>query len=82
MYTSLRHWVVRGTRTPKDKDEVNRREVFECDGRVCDLEVKGVPSLLRIIRKAAALARARPTLPSEKTLFVVYYESMKRKLIC
>jgi hypothetical protein len=30
--TKLRHWVVRGTGTPKDKDEVNRREVSECDG--------------------------------------------------
>jgi hypothetical protein len=28
----LSHWVVRRTGTPKDKDEVNRREVFECDG--------------------------------------------------
>jgi hypothetical protein len=26
------HWVVRGTGTPKDKVEVNRREVCECDG--------------------------------------------------
>ncbi len=25
-------WVVRGTGTPKDRDEVNRREVSECDG--------------------------------------------------
>ncbi len=28
----LIHWVVRGTGTPKDKDEVDRREV--CQGRV------------------------------------------------
>ena len=26
------HWVDRGTGTPKDRDEVNRREVCECDG--------------------------------------------------
>jgi hypothetical protein len=26
------HWVSRGTGTPKDRDEVNKREVFECDG--------------------------------------------------
>jgi hypothetical protein len=26
------HRVVRGTGTPEDKDEVNRREVYECDG--------------------------------------------------
>ncbi len=25
------HWVVRGTGTPKDRDEVNKREVSECD---------------------------------------------------
>jgi hypothetical protein len=26
------HWVGRGTGTPKDKDEVNKREVCECEG--------------------------------------------------
>jgi hypothetical protein len=26
------HWVSRGTGTPKDRDEVNRRDVYECDG--------------------------------------------------
>ncbi len=26
------HWVDRGTGTPKDRDEVNRRDVCECDG--------------------------------------------------
>ena len=31
-----RRWVGRGTGTPKDKDEVNRREVCECEGCVCD----------------------------------------------
>ena len=30
--TSSIHWVARGTGTPKDKDEVNRRDVCECDG--------------------------------------------------
>jgi hypothetical protein len=30
--TRLTHWVGRGTGTPKDKDEVNRREVCECEG--------------------------------------------------
>jgi hypothetical protein len=32
IYTPLTHWVGRGTGTPKDKDEVNRREVCECEG--------------------------------------------------
>ena len=31
-YTPRIHWVVRRTGTPKDKDEVNRRDVSECDG--------------------------------------------------
>ncbi len=26
------HWVEVGTGTPKDRDEVNRQEVCECDG--------------------------------------------------
>jgi hypothetical protein len=31
-FTRLSHWVGRGTGTPKDKDEVNKREVCECEG--------------------------------------------------
>ena len=34
IYTSHIHWVTRGTGTPKDKDEVNKGEVCECDGCV------------------------------------------------
>ena len=45
------HWVARGTGTPKDRDEVNRRDVCECDGWVCVLEVIGVPSRIRLTRK-------------------------------
>jgi hypothetical protein len=29
---TLIHWVGRGTGPPKDKDEVNKREVSECEG--------------------------------------------------
>ncbi len=32
MYSPHIHWVVRGTGTPKDKDDVNGRDVCECDG--------------------------------------------------
>jgi hypothetical protein len=39
-----RERVPRGTGTPKDTDEINRREVYECDGWVCVLEVINVPS--------------------------------------
>ncbi len=55
IYTSLIHWVVRGTWTPKDRDEVNTRDVCECDGWVCVPEVIGVPSRVSVIRKTASL---------------------------
>jgi hypothetical protein len=32
IYRPRIHWVPRGTGTPKDRDEVNRREVSDCDG--------------------------------------------------
>jgi hypothetical protein len=32
IYTTLTHWVGRGTGRPKDKDEVNKQEVCECEG--------------------------------------------------
>jgi hypothetical protein len=45
--------IYRGTGRPKDKDEVNKREVCECEGWVWDLDAIGAPSRLRTIRKAA-----------------------------
>jgi hypothetical protein len=30
------HWVGLGTGTPKDRDEVNKRELCECDGCLLD----------------------------------------------
>jgi hypothetical protein len=45
IYTSHIHWVDQGTGTLKDRDEVNRRDVCECDGWVCVLEVIGAPSI-------------------------------------
>ncbi len=50
------HWVARETGIPKDRDEVNKREVCESDGCVCDLEAIGAPSIFNVIRSAAALA--------------------------
>jgi hypothetical protein len=51
VYTTYIYWVVWETGTPKDIDEVTRREVSECDVWVCVLEVIGVPSRLRFTRK-------------------------------
>ncbi len=44
------------TQSPKDKDEVHKREVCECDGCVCDLETIGVPSIFNVIHSAADLS--------------------------
>ncbi len=41
---------------------MNKREVCECDGLVCDRGVKGAPSIFKVIRSAAALARMFPIL--------------------
>jgi hypothetical protein len=62
IYVSYIHWVPRGTGTPTDRDEVNRREFWVCDGWVCDLETIGVPSIFKTIRNAVVLSRTLPTL--------------------
>ncbi len=54
---------MQGTGTPKDKDEVNRRDVCECDGRVCVFEVIVAPSIFKLIRKAVVLVRVLSTFP-------------------
>ncbi len=36
---SRMYWVVRGTGTPKDKDEFDKSETGECDGWACDLDM-------------------------------------------
>ena len=56
------HWVVWGTGTPKDRDEVNRREFWVCDGWVCDLEAIGDPLIFKLIRSATTLVRMSSTL--------------------
>ena len=42
---TLTHWVVRQNKleTPKEKDEVNKREVYECDGRARDPDAMVAP---------------------------------------
>jgi hypothetical protein len=48
--------------TPKDRDEVKRREVWECEGWVCDVEGIGVPSIFKTIHRVTSLTRMFPTL--------------------
>jgi hypothetical protein len=70
------------TGTPKDKDEVDRREVCECDGWVCVLEVIVTLSRLRLTRKVADLDRSLDVMAGHDhvTYQIVYYESIKRDL--
>jgi hypothetical protein len=72
IYTSRIHWVDRGNETPKDKDEVKRREVYECDGWVCVLEVIDAPSRLRLTRTVSVLSRMLTTLDLNCTDTVVW----------
>ena len=52
--------------TPRDKDEVNKREIREYDGRVRDPEATAAPPTPKPTRKAEALARAPPTIASRR----------------
>ena len=56
--------MTRGTGTPKDRDEINKREVCECDGFVCDLDATGAPSISNYTHRLD---------------WVVYYESLNRE---
>ncbi len=68
------HWVPRGTGIPKDREEVNKREVWECDGWVCDLDV------MKERYEVVCLLWINKVRVKEKTESVVYYESIKREL--
>ena len=57
-----KHCIVHGTGTPKDRDEVNKRDACEWDGWVCERDVICAPSIFKFTRIAAALARVLPIL--------------------
>ena len=61
----LIHWVSRQNKleTPKEKTEVNKREVHECDVRTRDPDAMVVPPTPKPTCKTEALGRA-PTIPS------------------
>jgi hypothetical protein len=60
------HWVARQKKleTPKEKDEVNKREVHECDVRTHDPDAMVVPPTPKSTFKAEVLARDPPTIDS------------------
>jgi hypothetical protein len=58
------HWVARQNKLeiPRDKDEVNKREIHECDGRTHDPVTMVSPLTPKPTRKAEVLVRAPPTI--------------------
>ena len=52
--------------TPKEKDEVNKREVHECDVRTHDPDAMVVPPTPKTTCKDEVLVRAPPTITSRK----------------
>ncbi len=50
--------------TPRDKDEVNKWEIRECDGRAHDPDTMVAPLTPKPTRKDEALVRAPPTIAS------------------
>jgi hypothetical protein len=58
------HWVSRQNKLeiPGDKDEVNKREIHECDGRAHDPDTMVVPLTPKPTRKTEPLSRAPTTI--------------------
>ena len=67
-----------GTGTPKDRDEVNKREIRECDGRAHDPDTMVAPPTPKPTRKAEALARAPPTIASSREEDAALKEGLNR----
>jgi hypothetical protein len=60
------HWVPRQNKLeiPRDKDEVNKREIHECDGRAHDPDTMVVPLTPNPTRRVESLPRVSPTIAS------------------
>jgi hypothetical protein len=58
------HWVARQNKLeiPRDKDEINKRHIHECDGRARDPVTMVAPLTPKPTCKAEALVRAPPTI--------------------
>ncbi len=62
------HWVARQNKlgVPRDKDEVIKREIHECDGRAYDPDTMVAPLTPKPTHKAEPLARAPSTIASRR----------------
>ena len=66
IYMTHIHWVARQNKleTPKEQDEINKREVHEYDGQARDPDAMVAPPTPKPTRKAEAFDRAPPTIAS------------------
>jgi len=73
------HWVERQNKLeiPKEKDEVNKREVHACDVRTRDPDAMVVPPTPKPTCKAEALAKAPP-----KCFFFCFFEKEDLRCRC
>ncbi len=75
------HWVERQNKLeiPRDKDEVNKWEIHECDGRTYDPDMIVVQLTPKTTLKTQVLVRTPPTIVScrEKKEFI--FKSIKRR---
>ena len=62
------HWVARQNKLeiPKDKDEVNKQDIHDCDGRAHDPDTMVAPLTPKSKRKAKAFTRAPSTIASSR----------------
>ena len=63
------HWVARQNKLeiPKDKDEVNKEDIHDCDGRPHDPDTMVSPLTPKPKRKAEDFTRAPPTIVLSST---------------
>ncbi len=64
MYKTHIHWVARQNKLeiPRDKDEVNKREIHEFDGREHDPDTMVTPLTPKSTHTAESLSRVPPTI--------------------
>ena len=62
------HWVTQQNKLeiPRDKDEVNKQDIHECDGRSYDPDTMVTPPTPKPTRKVEVLTRAPPTMASSR----------------
>jgi hypothetical protein len=78
------HWVTRQNKLeiPVDKDEVNKGEIHECDGRSHDPDTMVSPLTPKTTQKAEALSRVSPTVVASRVEDVALKEVVLSRYRC